>query len=113
MNQAHFASLDLNLLRVFDALMEERNVTRAGARLRLTQSASSHALNRLRYMLEDDLFVRGGEGIAPSGEDRPACAPGAAPHAARAGAAGVRGAHHRPLLHRRGERLFLGVAPAR
>src|SRR5882724_1682452 len=66
MNQAHFASLDLNLLRVFDALMEERSVTRAGARLRLTQSAISHALNRLRYMLADELFVRGTEGMQPT-----------------------------------------------
>ena len=66
MNQAHFASLDLNLLRVFDALMEERSVTRAGARLRLTQSAISHALNRLRYMLGDELFVRGAEGMQPT-----------------------------------------------
>lgn len=66
MNQAHFASLDLNLLRVFDALMEERSVTRAGARLRLTQSAISHALNRLRHMLADDLFVRGVDGMQPT-----------------------------------------------
>ena len=66
MNQAHFASLDLNLLRVFDALMAERNVTRAGARLHLTQSAISHALNRLRYMLADELFVRGAEGMQPT-----------------------------------------------
>ena len=66
MNQAHFASLDLNLLRVFDALMEERNVTRAGARLRLTQSAISHALNRLRYSLGDELFVRGPAGMQPT-----------------------------------------------
>jgi DNA-binding transcriptional LysR family regulator len=66
MQETHFASLDLNLLRVFDALMEERSVTRAGARLRLTQSAISHALNRLRYMLGDDLFVRGAEGMQPT-----------------------------------------------
>ena len=66
MNQAHFASLDLNLLRVFDALMEERSVTRAGARLRLTQSAISHALNRLRFMLGDELFVRGADGMQPT-----------------------------------------------
>jgi DNA-binding transcriptional LysR family regulator len=66
MNQAHFASLDLNLLRVFDALMAERNVTRAGARLRLTQSAISHALNRLRFMLGDELFVRGADGMQPT-----------------------------------------------
>jgi DNA-binding transcriptional LysR family regulator len=66
MNQAHFASLDLNLLRVFDALLEERNVTRAGARLHLTQSAISHALNRLRGLLGDELFVRGAEGMQPT-----------------------------------------------
>jgi DNA-binding transcriptional LysR family regulator len=66
MNQAHFASLDLNLLRVFDALMAERNVTRAGARLHLTQSAISHALNRLRVTLGDELFVRGTDGMQPT-----------------------------------------------
>jgi DNA-binding transcriptional LysR family regulator len=57
---------DLNLLRVFDVLLEERNVTRTGARLGLTQSAVSHALNRLRYMLNDDLFVRGSTGMQPT-----------------------------------------------
>src|SRR6266567_1753794 len=58
MSDANFGQLDLNLLRVFDALIEERSVTRAGERLGLTQSAISHALNRLRFMLNDDLFVR-------------------------------------------------------
>ncbi|HEX3888350.1 MAG TPA: LysR family transcriptional regulator [Phenylobacterium sp.] len=57
---------DLNLLRVFDVLLEERSVTRTGARLGLTQSAVSHALNRLRYMLGDDLFVRGPAGMQPT-----------------------------------------------
>lgn len=57
---------DLNLLRVFDVLLEERNVTRAGARLGLTQSAVSHALNRLRYALNDELFVRGPSGMQPT-----------------------------------------------
>ncbi len=66
MNQAHFSTLDLNLLRVFDALMAERNVTRAGERLHLTQSAISHALNRLRYVLGDELFVRGADGMQPT-----------------------------------------------
>jgi len=56
-------SLDLNLLRVFDALFEERNVTRAAHRLGLTQSAVSHALNRLRFSLSDELFVRGPSGM--------------------------------------------------
>ena len=63
MNSVHFNALDLNLLRVFEALMQERSATRAGERLGLTQSAVSHALNRLRYILKDDLFVRGPEGI--------------------------------------------------
>lgn len=66
MNLVHFNALDLNLLRVFDALIEERSVTRAGERLGLTQSAISHALNRLRYVLDDELFVRGPEGMRPT-----------------------------------------------
>lgn len=66
MREVHFQTLDLNLLRVFDALAEERNVTRAGERLGLTQSAVSHALNRLRYALEDELFLRGPEGMRPT-----------------------------------------------
>src|SRR6185437_8512622 len=61
-----FDSLDLNLLRVFEALMEERSATRAGSRLGLTQSAISHALNRLRYVLKDELFVRGSDGMQPT-----------------------------------------------
>src|SRR6266853_1268777 len=66
MRSVHFNSLDLNLLRVFDALIEERSVTRAGERLGLTQSAISHALNRLRFMLNDDLFVRVADGMRPT-----------------------------------------------
>jgi DNA-binding transcriptional LysR family regulator len=58
--------LDLNLLRVFDVMLEERSVTRAGARLGLSQSAVSHALNRLRYALNDELFVRGPAGMHPT-----------------------------------------------
>jgi DNA-binding transcriptional LysR family regulator len=63
MREVHFQTLDLNLLRVFDALAEERSVTRAGERLGLTQSAVSHALSRLRYALEDELFLRGPDGM--------------------------------------------------
>jgi DNA-binding transcriptional LysR family regulator len=66
MNTPHFRTLDLNLLKVFVALLEEGNVTRAGARLGLTQSAVSHALSRLRYALGDELFVRGPQGMQPS-----------------------------------------------
>ena len=62
----HPASLDLNLLRVFDVLLEERSVTRAGARLGLTPSAVSHALARLRYHLGDELFQRDSQGMQPT-----------------------------------------------
>lgn len=57
---------DLNLLRVLDVLLEERSVTRAGARLGLSQSAVSHSLNRLRHALNDELFVRGPSGMQPT-----------------------------------------------
>jgi DNA-binding transcriptional LysR family regulator len=58
--------IDLNLLRVFDTLMELRSVTRAADRLSLTQSAISHALGRLRLALGDRLFVRGPGGLQPT-----------------------------------------------
>ncbi|QFI53287.1 LysR family transcriptional regulator [Aeromonas simiae] len=51
------ARLDLNLLAVFDILMQERNVTRAAERLHLSQSTVSHSLGRLRQALGDPLFV--------------------------------------------------------
>lgn len=54
--------LDLNLLLALDALLAERHVTRAAARLRMTQSAASHALARLRAALGDPLLVRGPRG---------------------------------------------------
>ena len=66
MQEVHFQTLDLNLLRVFDTLAEERSVTKAGERLGLTQSAISHALNRLRYALNDELFIRSPEGMRPT-----------------------------------------------
>ncbi|MGN6374186.1 MAG: LysR family transcriptional regulator [Sphingomonas sp.] len=58
--------VDLNLLRVFDTLFEVRSVTRAAARLGLTQSAVSHALRRLRDAIGDPLFVRGPGGLQPT-----------------------------------------------
>lgn len=57
---------DLNLLIVFDAVMQDRSVTRAGSRIGLSQPAMSHALNRLRYILKDELFVRTPEGMVPT-----------------------------------------------
>jgi DNA-binding transcriptional LysR family regulator len=59
-------AIDLNLLVVFDAVMQERNVTRAGQRLGLSQPAMSHALTRLRHMLKDDLFIRSPKGMLPT-----------------------------------------------
>ncbi len=59
-------ALDLNLLRVFDAVMAEGNVTRAAERLFLSQPATSHALGRLRHLLKDDLFVKVPGGVRPT-----------------------------------------------
>ncbi len=65
-----FSNMDLNLLRVFDALFEERSVTRAGSRLHVTQSAVSHALARLRDILDDELFVKSPDGMTPTAKAR-------------------------------------------
>src|SRR5882757_3953280 len=59
-------SLDFNLLVVFDAVMQDRSVTKAAARLNIAQPTVSHALTRLRSALKDDLFVRTPEGMAPT-----------------------------------------------
>lgn len=56
-------TLDLNLLKVFDAVMREGNVTRAADRLGLSQPAVSNAVGRLRSHLKDDLFLRGPGGM--------------------------------------------------
>ena len=61
-----FKTLDLNLLKVFDAVMEERSVLRASQKVALSQSAVSHSLARLREMLEDELFVRTAAGMQPT-----------------------------------------------
>jgi DNA-binding transcriptional LysR family regulator len=60
------ATFDLNLLVVFEAVLRERSVTKAGDRLGLSQPAMSHALNRLRWMLKDQLFIRTPEGMLPT-----------------------------------------------
>ena len=59
-------AIDLNLLRVLDAIMQERSLTRAGRKLGLSQPAASHALARLRHMLGDELFIRTPEGMQPT-----------------------------------------------
>lgn len=63
MHQVDLSTVDLNLLKLFDALVRERSVTRAGLRLGLSQPAASRALARLRRMLGDPLVVRGKLGL--------------------------------------------------
>jgi len=61
-----FLTLDLNLLRVFDAVMIEQNLTRAAGRLAMTQPAVSNALRRLRDALHDELLIRTAHGVKPT-----------------------------------------------
>src|SRR5271169_208403 len=56
MTERNIRSVNLNLLLAFDALMAERNVTRAAQQNGLSQPAMSKALNRLRHLLDDRLF---------------------------------------------------------
>jgi DNA-binding transcriptional LysR family regulator len=62
----NLAAIDLNLLKAFDAIMAERRVTRAAARIGLTQPAMSNALSRLRLLFKDQLFIRTSEGMRPT-----------------------------------------------
>ncbi len=59
----NLANVDLNLLKVLDILLEERNVTKASERLGRSQPGVSNALNRLRDLLKDPLLVRGSGGF--------------------------------------------------
>jgi DNA-binding transcriptional LysR family regulator len=59
-------SIDLNLLVVLDALVQEKHVGRAGERIGLSASATSHALDRLRKLLGDPLLVRSASGMEPT-----------------------------------------------
>jgi len=61
-----FLTLDLNLLRVFDAVMTEQNLTRAAGRLAMTQPAVSNAVKRLREALGDELLIRTAHGVKPT-----------------------------------------------
>ncbi|NUT35583.1 MAG: LysR family transcriptional regulator [Hamadaea sp.] len=58
--------LDLNLLRVFDALLQDGSVTGAAERLHLSIPATSRALGRLRRAMGDPILVRAGRGMAPT-----------------------------------------------
>lgn len=66
MNRNDLRRLDMNLLVMFEALMLERNLTRAGEKLFVTQSTVSAALGRLRELFDDPLLVRSGRGMEPT-----------------------------------------------
>ena len=73
-----FHGIDLNLLVAFDALMSERNVTRAATRVGVSQPAMSAALSRLRNLLGDPLFQRSSAGLVPTARARDLAQPVAA-----------------------------------
>jgi hypothetical protein len=58
--------LDLNLVSILEAVMLERNVTRAAASLAMTQPAVSNALRRARRLTNDDLFIKVPDGVRPT-----------------------------------------------
>ena len=66
MHDVRLSALDLNLLVVLRALLAERHVTRAAQQLGLSQSATSHALSRLRELYRDPLLVRSGRELVPT-----------------------------------------------
>ncbi|WP_424984268.1 LysR family transcriptional regulator [Maritalea sp. S77] len=62
----NFATFDLNLMRVLDALLREQSTVKAAQKLNLSQSAVSSALSRLRHTLDDQLFIRRGNRLVPT-----------------------------------------------
>lgn len=66
MAERDIKNIDFNLLHVFDVIMTEGTLTRAGRRLGMTQSAVSHAVARLRDLIDDPLFERGRRGVEPT-----------------------------------------------
>ena len=66
MNTFNFKNLDLNLLRVFDEVMTERNLTKAALKLSITQPAVSNALRRFREAMGDELIKRKGQDMVPT-----------------------------------------------
>jgi DNA-binding transcriptional LysR family regulator len=66
LNTPHLSRIDLNLLVLFEAVLEERHVGRAAARLHVSASAVSHGLGRLRRLMKDPLFLRQPKGVVPT-----------------------------------------------
>jgi DNA-binding transcriptional LysR family regulator len=66
MSSVNLGSIDLNLLVVLDAVLQDRSATKAATRLHVTQSAVSNALRRLRVLFDDELVVRTAYGFVPT-----------------------------------------------
>jgi DNA-binding transcriptional LysR family regulator len=75
LNEIDLCHADLNLLVLFEAVLEERHVGRAADRMRLTPSAVSHGLGRLRRLLNDPLFLRTPKGVVPTARAMELAAP--------------------------------------
>jgi DNA-binding transcriptional LysR family regulator len=75
LNEIDLSRADLNLLVLFETVLEERHVGRAADRLNLTASAVSHGLGRLRRLLNDPLFVRTPKGVVPTARATDLAAP--------------------------------------
>ena len=75
LNKTNLARIDLNLLVLFEAVLEERHVGRAAVRLHVSPSAVSHGLGRLRRQMNDPLFLRQPKGVVPTERARQLAAP--------------------------------------
>jgi DNA-binding transcriptional LysR family regulator len=75
MNQINLSRIDLNLLALFEVVLEERHVGRAAGRMNLTASAVSHGLGRLRRLLNDPLFLKTPKGVTPTARATALAAP--------------------------------------
>lgn len=75
LNKTDLSRIDLNLLVLFEAVLEEQHVARAAARLHVSPSAVSHGLGRLRELMQDPLFLRQPKGVVPTERARQLAAP--------------------------------------
>jgi DNA-binding transcriptional LysR family regulator len=70
LNKTNLSRVDLNLLVLFEAVLEERHVGRAASRMNVSPSAVSHGLGRLRRLMQDPLFLRHPKGVVPTDRAR-------------------------------------------
>jgi DNA-binding transcriptional LysR family regulator len=75
LNKTNLARIDLNLLVLFEAVLEEKHVGRAATRMHVSPSAVSHGLGRLRRLMQDPLFLRQPKGVAPTEKARQLAGP--------------------------------------